>query len=149
MKKMQTTKFFLGIVTIMFFYCLNAWANGNGSSNNVGLPKDTAVSTAGVNSTYSRGEYSSKSTTVSANQNTLSVVVKRGFLKANVQRIARRYGWKNVVWKSDEDYYWRGTITVSGANIEEVMRKILYGYPLQAVFYYGNRVLVILPRTLK
>lgn len=147
MKKTQTTKF-LGIVTIMFFYCLNALANGN-SNGNADLAKGASVSNAGLNSAYSRSDYPDKSTSVSASQNTLSVVVKKGFLKANVQRIARRYGWKNVVWKSDEDYYWRGTSTVSGANIEEVMRKILYGYPLQAVFYYGNRVLVILPRTLK
>lgn len=71
-----------------------------------------------------------------------------GSLKANIQRIARHYGWPLVVWALPNDYEWVGHAKVSGSTLSEVLSKILENYPLQAAFYQGNHVLVITPRTI-
>jgi len=139
MKKRRIVSFFTSAVAIMFFYCITAFANGGSSAVVVNKSIQNSVCNNDCN-------ISSK---VSNNGKMLRVVMQKGSLKGNIQKIANRYGWKNVVWKSSEDYYWRGITTVTGADITEVMQKILDGYPLQAIFYSGNHVLVILPRTLK
>jgi hypothetical protein len=77
------------------------------------------------------------------------VRVVPGSLQDNIERIAHRFGWRSVVWKAESDYHWVGYANIQGQDLEEVMGKILDGYPLQAVFYAGNHVLVIQARTLK
>ena len=77
------------------------------------------------------------------------ITMYTGSLHANVERIARLYGWQEVVWDVPNDYEWVGNAYVSGHNATVVLQKVLKDYPLQAVFYQGNRVLLIQPRTLR
>lgn len=76
-------------------------------------------------------------------------VMYTGSLRANIDRIARQYGWNEVVWDVANDYEWVGTTHINGGSVMEIMQKVLKDYPLQAVFYQGNRVLLIQPRTLR
>lgn len=78
-----------------------------------------------------------------------SVHVYNGSLLANSKRILGRFGWHRVVWTVPYDFKWVGQTTLRGNNPQDFMRQILAGYPLQAVFYQGNRVVVIKPRILQ
>jgi hypothetical protein len=78
-----------------------------------------------------------------------AIEVYPGSLKENVERIAAHYGWHQVVWDAPEDYRWVGYAQIQGENLSSVLRQFLADYPLQAVFYQGNHVLYIHPRTLK
>jgi hypothetical protein len=77
------------------------------------------------------------------------IVLFPGSLKTNVENIARQYGWKRVVWNSPNDYRWITYTKIRHDRLQEVMRVVLVNYPLQAVFYEGNHVLLIKPRTLR
>lgn len=77
-----------------------------------------------------------------------SVTLTPGSLKVNIVRIAKKFGWQRVVWKPSNDYKWVGTTQVYGNSAQVIFRKILADYPLQAQFYLGNHILVIVPRTL-
>ena len=72
--------------------------------------------------------------------------VYSGSLKENLSRIAKNYGWKEVVWLVDSDYQWVGQVTMQEKNVYSLLTRILKNYPLQAIFYEGNHVLVITPR---
>jgi Toxin co-regulated pilus biosynthesis protein Q len=78
-----------------------------------------------------------------------AIEVYPGSLKENIQRIAAHYGWHQVVWDAPQDYRWFGYAQIQGENLSSVLRQLLADYPLQAVFYQGNHVLYIHPRTLK
>lgn len=78
-----------------------------------------------------------------------AVTMYPGSLKNNLIRIARAYGWKHIIWSTDEDYHWIGKIRVAANDLPDILGKILKDYPLQADFYNGNHVLVIKPRTLQ
>jgi hypothetical protein len=80
----------------------------------------------------------------------VSVTLYPGSLKDNIRSIARQNGWP-IEWGHgcNIDYRWVGRTKVVGASFQDVLSKILAGYPLQAVFYKGNHVIVIKPRTLK
>ncbi len=71
-----------------------------------------------------------------------------GSLKANIFRLAKQYHWPRVVWNSDVDYHWVGNVQILNQDLPSIFRQILQNYPLQAVFYEGNHVIVINPRTL-
>lgn len=72
-----------------------------------------------------------------------------GSLKENIERISAHYGWHHVVWDAPEDYHWEGYAQIQGENLSIILRQLLNDYPLQAVFFQGNHVLYIHPRTLK
>jgi len=74
------------------------------------------------------------------------VTLVTGSLKENLSHIAARYGWKKVVWLPETDFQWVGKVTMPKRDIYKVFTRVLRGYPLQAVFYKGNHVLVIRPR---
>ncbi|QLH41678.1 MAG: hypothetical protein HWD59_02380 [Coxiellaceae bacterium] len=78
----------------------------------------------------------------------VSATVYPGSVKANVIRIARAHGWNTVVWNATSDYRWYGTTRITANNLSSLFSKMLYDYPLQAIFYHGNHVLVIGPRNL-
>jgi hypothetical protein len=77
------------------------------------------------------------------------VTLYPGSLKSNLVRISRAYGWKHIIWTSQDDYHWIGKIRVAANNLPDILGKILKDYPLQADFYDGNHVLVIKPRTIQ
>ena len=87
--------------------------------------------------------------TTQLSQTKASSTLYPGSLKANISRISAYYGWKDTVWVASVDYNWVGTTSVKAANLQGILRKILNDYPLQALFYEGNHVLVIAPRTLR
>lgn len=70
-----------------------------------------------------------------------------GSLQQNIDRLAREYGWPQVVWNVPDDYHWVGHVRVAANNLPDILRNILTNYPLQANFYQGNHILVIQPRT--
>lgn len=76
-------------------------------------------------------------------------VVHAGSLKTNIQRLAKQMGWPQVVWNVPNDYVWVGTTRIKAHSISGVLYRLLANYPLQAVFYAGNHILVIRPRTLQ
>ena len=78
-----------------------------------------------------------------------AVEVYPGSLKENIERIAAHYGWHQVIWDAPQDYKWVGHAQIQGENLSGILRQLLNDYPLQAVFYQGNHVLYIHPRTLR
>ncbi|MCH9770779.1 MAG: toxin co-regulated pilus biosynthesis Q family protein [Gammaproteobacteria bacterium] len=76
-------------------------------------------------------------------------VMQTGSMRMNIQRLAKIYGWPTVVWSLPNDYNWLGKTRVHANSLPSLLRHILTGYPLQAVFYQGNHILVIKPRTLQ
>jgi hypothetical protein len=72
-----------------------------------------------------------------------------GSLKYNIERASRAYGWANVVWKPGYDFHWVGKARVYGSDLQAVLRSVLRDYPLQAIFYQANHILVIAPRNNK
>lgn len=77
-----------------------------------------------------------------------TTTVYSGSLKANIERIAGQFGWHQVIWHSPDDYHWVGTVQVGGASVVDIFRQVLKDYPLQARFYQGNHIVVIVPRAL-
>jgi hypothetical protein len=78
-----------------------------------------------------------------------SIAVYPGSLKENIERIAAHYGWRQVVWDAPQDFKWVGHAQIQGDSLASVLRQLLDDFPLQAVFYHGNHVLYIHPRTLR
>lgn len=78
-----------------------------------------------------------------------SIAVYPGSLRENIERIAAHYGWHQVVWDAPQDFTWVGYAQIQGDDLASVLRQLLADYPLQAIFYQGNHVLYIHPRTLK
>ena len=72
-----------------------------------------------------------------------------GSLRDNVERIAAGYGWSEVVWSAPYDFNWVGQTNIHANSLSGMLAQLLKDYPLQAVFYRGNHVLLITPRTLK
>lgn len=82
-------------------------------------------------------------------ENAITVNLVPGSLKANIERIAKENGWEKVVWNAPSDYNWTTNTKIKDQSLVAVMKVILADYPLQAVFYQGNRVLVIQTRTVR
>lgn len=76
------------------------------------------------------------------------IMLYPGSLKDNLQRAAKNYGWPDMVWTINHDYRWYGVARVTAKNLAQALSKILYQYPLQAVFYRGNHVLAIQARNI-
>lgn len=83
------------------------------------------------------------------NSGLYSATLYTGSLKNNVTRIAAQYGWNQVVWDVPHDYVWTGNTRVTAPTLPLLFSKFLAKYPLQAVFYHGNHVLLIQQRTLR
>lgn len=79
----------------------------------------------------------------------ISIEVYPGSLKENIERIAGHSGWHQVVWDAPQDFLWVGKAKIQGENLSSILNQLLADYPLQAIFYQGNHVLYIHPRTLK
>jgi len=75
--------------------------------------------------------------------------VVAGSLKNNIQRIAKQFGWSNIVWSAPYDFRWVGATRVHARSLQGLLTLLLKNYPLQAVFFQGNHVLEIIPRTLR
>lgn len=74
--------------------------------------------------------------------------VRPGSLKYNIQRILKQHGWKQVVWEPSYDFTFVGSVRIRANSIQGVMKRLLQDYPLQAIFYQGNRVVEIHSRAL-
>ncbi len=73
-------------------------------------------------------------------------VIQPGSLKNNIETIAKQFGWQQVVWKAQYDYSWTGHTAIRATSLTNLLKVILKNYPLQAVLYQGNHILVIQPR---
>lgn len=79
-------------------------------------------------------------------QNSYNATIYNGSLKQNVTRILTHCGWTRVIWNTPYDYNWTGQTVVRGNSPQEILQVILKGYPLQAVFYHGNHIVLIRQR---
>lgn len=71
------------------------------------------------------------------------VMIKGDSLRLAMTDAAHKAGWKQVVWRASMDYRWYGSEKIVGQDLADVFKKLLRHYPLQAVFYQANHVLVI------
>ena len=78
-----------------------------------------------------------------------TAVIFPGSLKSNISRIAHDNGWDQVVWDIPSDYQWVGKTKIRAANLQGIFQKLLNDYPVQAIFYKGNHILLMRPRTLQ
>lgn len=106
----------------------------------------TVTSNAGA---YTASSSSSMSSRASGSHRPTVIELNNGSLQQNIQRIGRENGWRNVVWDIPNDYQWVGNTRVVADNLEDALTKVLQNYPVQAIFYQGNHVLLIRPRTLQ
>ncbi len=126
MRQLIFSAFLAGI----FVFCLKpAWANGNPngvSALPLAAAKPTAVKPKSVH--------------------LMTVWVTSGSIKSNVERLAHQFGWNQVIWQSPDDYDWVGNTKITAPDFPDVLMQLLDGYPLQAIFYEGNHILVVVPR---
>jgi len=59
--------------------------------------------------------------------------VRKGLLRDNVKRIAKKYRWR-VVWRAPVDYHVLLNTEIVGPAFSVVMDRFLSHYPLQAVY---------------
>lgn len=67
-------------------------------------------------------------------------------LKNVISHLTSNCGWKTLIWDFDFDYHLAGDVTIRANNIADALAQLLANYPLQAVFYDGNKVVKIQPR---
>lgn len=79
--------------------------------------------------------------------NVYTATLVRGSLKNNLTRVAAEQGWGQVVWGLSYDYTWPKQQTISASTLQGVLNKILLPYPLKAVIYQRDNVIVIKPRS--
>lgn len=135
---MRNVKFFL-LIIIGLSFCGIVVGCSNNNTHNCRLAKSQIPSSSMVLVTHEPYE----------KINPIKATVKPGTIRQNVERIARQYGWPRVVWEAEKNFRVVGYRNISAATLPEAMRSVLNGYPLQAVFYKANHVLVIKPRTIK
>lgn len=75
-----------------------------------------------------------------------STTLQPGPLRAQLTEIAQQWGWQQVVWQLPHDYQWYGHVQFKAGTLPILFSKLLAPYPIQAVFYQGNHVLVFVPR---
>lgn len=75
-----------------------------------------------------------------------STTLQSGPLRAQLTTIAQDWGWQQVVWRVPHDYQWHGHVQFKANTLPALLSKLLDPYPIQAVFYQGNHVLVFVPR---
>lgn len=78
----------------------------------------------------------------------LVVILQEGRLEERIVTLAQKLGWTKVVWNNAFDYELIGTVRFKAASLQDALRQLLDDYPLQAVFYHKNRVIVIEARVL-
>ena len=52
-----------------------------------------------------------------------------------------------MIWQVPNDYRWAGEGKITANGFDHILAQLLKHYPIQAVFYEGNHVLVLVPRT--
>jgi len=81
--------------------------------------------------------------TTPGGQSQMYAISVSGSLKENIERIMDRYHWR-VLWQAPYDYNFDGR--VAGANLPDVIRKLLKPFPLQAQMYMSNRTMIVVQR---
>ena len=171
MKNFSRNQIFGFIAALFFFYATSVAENNAEAKSDTLIPVATAKMPAPTSKTSTPNTKSSAKTPVNSTPNTISttdavpsaastttavdpssfnytVTLTRGSLKATIIRLAKQFGWKIVVWHVPNDYTWVGNVTVHGKDLPDIFNQILTNYPVQAVFYQGNHVLLVIPRTL-
>ncbi|WP_200911684.1 hypothetical protein [Teredinibacter purpureus] len=60
----------------------------------------------------------------------ITVLIKKGSLKENIERIAKEEGWNSVNWDVHVDYYVSEPFAVVGGDVPAVVVEALEGYPV-------------------
>ncbi|OGT52716.1 MAG: hypothetical protein A3F17_03385 [Gammaproteobacteria bacterium RIFCSPHIGHO2_12_FULL_41_15] len=142
------------VTLLLALSVLNATAIANGTDEDIPLEvlrtqkyapfSSKPIIRKSTSPAYTQVEHSQSSATIPK--------VKYGFtsgsLKDNITHLAKQFGWRTVVWQPVYDYQWVGTARFTERNIKHILAHVLQNFPLQAVFYEGNHVLVIAPRNL-
>jgi len=64
----------------------------------------------------------------------VSVLVKKGSLQENINRLADKEGWASVTWNAAHDYYVKEPFAVKGQDLPSVIVEVLKGFPLNVSF---------------
>ncbi len=81
-----------------------------------------------------------------ATQQTIEITLEPGSLKDNLMRIAGKEGWGQIIWAPTYDYVWPTQTTFMVNDLESALSQILAPYPLKALVYPHDRVIVIQPK---
>ena len=60
----------------------------------------------------------------------VTILIKKGSLKENIERIAKEEGWNSVNWDVHVDYYVSEPFAVVGGDVPAVVVEALEGYPV-------------------
>ncbi len=64
----------------------------------------------------------------------VSVLIKKGSLRKNLERIIKEEGWEGVAWNSSVDYYVPKPFAIVGPDVQTVVIEALNGYPVYVNF---------------
>ncbi len=64
-------------------------------------------------------------------------------LKHVIASLVKSCGWNTLIWEFDFDYHLVGDVDIRTNNIADALTQLLANYPLQAIFYDGNKVVKI------
>lgn len=119
----------------------------------------SAFATSSVKTTQVQVEHTTRTTITHTEHNipasqirlkpNVVITLYPGSLHDNLRRIAAQFGWRRFIWNAPYDYNWVGYTQIKAKSLADAVQKILAGFPLQAVFYEGNKVLAIQLRTLR
>ncbi len=126
----------------------SAYANGDSATAAAAMSSNAYIVEPHPNTTHTPKKKAKHHAHAMVYYQPPSATLYPGSLKYNIVRIAQSFGWNTVVWNVPDDYNWVGTTTITATSFAGILRKLLLNYPLQAQFYQGNHVLVIVPRNL-
>jgi hypothetical protein len=73
----------------------------------------------------------------------VAVLIKKGALRKNLERIMKEEGWTSVAWNLSVDYYVPKPFAVAGPNVQTVVVEILNGYPIHVNFDVKEKSIVV------
>jgi len=77
----------------------------------------------------------------------VSVFIKKGSLRNNLERILKEEGWNSVAWKPSVDFYVPQPFAIVGPDLQTVIVETLNDYPVFVNFDVTDKTIVVEQRT--
>ena len=71
----------------------------------------------------------------------VSVLIKKGSLRENMERIIKKERWDGVVWNLTIDFYVSKPFAVVGPDVQAVIMEVINGYPIYVNFNEDNLII--------